>query len=231
MFAILFGLSMDYEVLLLSRIRERWVATGDNTRSVAEGIGITGGIITGAALIAGRRLLRLRHVGGPLPEGHRLLHGLAVLIDATIVRGVLVPAFMRVMGRLNWWAPAWVQRAVAKLGLYEGPSQTAGSGDDSGLDLFPGLDPVTNRLPLAGVTILDCSRVFAGPHATMLLADLGAEVWKLEPPAGDETRGWGPPFQGDPLDGLSAYFAAVNRNKRSIVVQREGRCRARDPAD
>ncbi len=77
---------------------------------------------------------------------------------------------------------------------------------------------MTERLPLAGVTILDCSRVFAGPHATMLLADLGADVWKLEPPLGDETRGWGPPFWGDPADGRSAYFAAVNRNKRSIVV-------------
>jgi formyl-CoA transferase/CoA:oxalate CoA-transferase len=73
-------------------------------------------------------------------------------------------------------------------------------------------------LPLEGVTVLDCSRVLAGPHATMLLADLGADVWKLEPPAGDETRGWGPPFWGDPADGRSAYFAAVNRNKRSIVV-------------
>jgi crotonobetainyl-CoA:carnitine CoA-transferase CaiB-like acyl-CoA transferase len=73
-------------------------------------------------------------------------------------------------------------------------------------------------LPLQGVTVLDCSRVFAGPHATMLLADLGAEVWKLEPPVGDETRGWGPPFWGDPADRRSAYFAAVNRNKRSIVV-------------
>jgi crotonobetainyl-CoA:carnitine CoA-transferase CaiB-like acyl-CoA transferase len=72
--------------------------------------------------------------------------------------------------------------------------------------------------PLQGVTVLDCSRVFAGPHATMLLGDLGADVWKLEPPVGDETRGWGPPFWGDPADGRSAYFAAVNRNKRSIVV-------------
>ncbi len=72
--------------------------------------------------------------------------------------------------------------------------------------------------PLAGLTVLDASRVFAGPHATMLMADLGAEVWKLEPPAGDETRGWGPPFWGDPADRRSAYFAAVNRNKRSIVI-------------
>jgi uncharacterized membrane protein YdfJ with MMPL/SSD domain len=122
MFAILFGLSMDYEVLLLSRIRERWIATGDNTRSVAEGIGITGGIITGAALImvvvfsafALSDVLFLKAIGFSM--------ALAVLIDATIVRGLLVPAFMRIMGRLNWWAPAWVQRAVARLGLYEGPA-------------------------------------------------------------------------------------------------------------
>jgi RND superfamily putative drug exporter len=122
MFAILFGLSMDYEVLLLSRIRERWVATGDNTRSVAEGIGITGGIITGAALImvvvfsafAISDVLFLKAIGFSMALG--------VLIDATVVRGVLVPAFMRVMGRLNWWAPAWVQRAVARVGLYEGPA-------------------------------------------------------------------------------------------------------------
>ncbi len=73
-------------------------------------------------------------------------------------------------------------------------------------------------LPLDGVRILDCSRVLAGPFATMLLADLGATVWKLEPPGGDESRGWGPPFWGDLSDGLSAYFASVNRNKRSLVM-------------
>jgi RND superfamily putative drug exporter len=121
MFAILFGLSMDYEVLLLSRIRERYVATGDNTRAVGEGIGITGGIITGAALImvavfaafALSSIIFLKALGFSM--------ALAVLIDATVVRGILVPAFMRVMGRVNWWAPRWVQRAVARLGLYEGP--------------------------------------------------------------------------------------------------------------
>ncbi len=119
MFAILFGLSMDYEVLLLSRIRERYVATGDNTRAVAEGIGITGGLITGAALImvavfgafALSSVLLIKAIGFSM--------ALAVLIDATIVRGILVPAFMRVMGSLNWWAPRPVQRAVARLGLYE----------------------------------------------------------------------------------------------------------------
>jgi crotonobetainyl-CoA:carnitine CoA-transferase CaiB-like acyl-CoA transferase len=77
---------------------------------------------------------------------------------------------------------------------------------------------VDRALPLAGVRVLDCSRVLAGPFATMLLADLGADVVKLEPPGGDESRGWGPPFWGDPADRISAYFASVNRNKRSIVV-------------
>jgi crotonobetainyl-CoA:carnitine CoA-transferase CaiB-like acyl-CoA transferase len=73
-------------------------------------------------------------------------------------------------------------------------------------------------LPLAGLRVIDCSRVLAGPFATMLLADLGADVLKLEPPGGDESRGWGPPWWGEPADRRSAYFASVNRNKRSIVV-------------
>ncbi|MGH2445421.1 MAG: CaiB/BaiF CoA transferase family protein [Thermoleophilaceae bacterium] len=73
-------------------------------------------------------------------------------------------------------------------------------------------------LPLDGIRVLDCSRVLAGPFATMLLADLGADVIKVEPPDGDETRTWGPPFWGPPADGLSAYFTSVNRNKRSIVL-------------
>jgi RND superfamily putative drug exporter len=123
MFAILFGLSMDYEVLLLSRVRERYVATGNNTLAVAEGIGLTGGIITGAALVmvavfgafALSSVVFIKAIG--------LSQALAVLIDATIVRGILVPAFMRVMGRANWWAPGWLQRAVSRLGLYEGPIQ------------------------------------------------------------------------------------------------------------
>jgi uncharacterized membrane protein YdfJ with MMPL/SSD domain len=123
MFAILFGLSMDYEVLLLSRIRERWVATGDNTRSVWEGIGITGGIITGAALIMGVVFLAFALSDVLFLKAIGFSMALAVLIDATLIRGILVPAFMRVMGRWNWWAPAWVQRAVAKLGLYEGPAK------------------------------------------------------------------------------------------------------------
>lgn len=77
------------------------------------------------------------------------------------------------------------------------------------------MDPA---LPLDGIRVLDCSRVYAGPIASMILGDLGAEIWKVEPPDGDETRGWGPPYWGDPADRRSAYFASVNRNKRSLVV-------------
>jgi crotonobetainyl-CoA:carnitine CoA-transferase CaiB-like acyl-CoA transferase len=72
--------------------------------------------------------------------------------------------------------------------------------------------------PLAGLLVADCSTVLAGPYCTMLLADLGADVVKVEPPEGDATRGWGPPWVGDETDGTrtAAYFLAVNRNKRSI---------------
>ncbi len=120
MFAILFGLSMDYEVFLLSRIRERYLAHGDNTRAVAEGIGITGGIITGAALVMVAVFGAFALSSVVLIKALGFSMALAVLIDATVVRGVLVPAFMRVMGSVNWWAPRWVQRGVARLGLYEG---------------------------------------------------------------------------------------------------------------
>ncbi|HEY8178524.1 MAG TPA: MMPL family transporter [Candidatus Limnocylindria bacterium] len=127
MFAILFGLSMDYEVLLLSRIRERYLAHGDNTRAVAEGIGLTGGIITGAALIMVAVFAAFALSSITFIKALGFTMALAVLIDATLVRGILVPAFMRVMGSVNWWAPRWMQHAVAKLGLYEEPVVTDGA--------------------------------------------------------------------------------------------------------
>src|SRR6188508_1126258 len=73
--------------------------------------------------------------------------------------------------------------------------------------------------PLAGLRVVDCSTVLAGPYCTMLLGDLGADVIKIEPPEGDSTRGWGPPWVG-PADAegrrTAAYYLAVNRNKRSL---------------
>ena len=112
---------MDYEVFLLSRIRERYLVTGDNTRAVAEGIGMTGGLITGAALIMVAVFGAFALSSVVLIKALGFSMAVAVLIDATLVRGVLVPAFMRVMGSANWWAPRWVQRGVARIGLYEGP--------------------------------------------------------------------------------------------------------------
>ncbi|HEX6867938.1 MAG TPA: CoA transferase, partial [Candidatus Limnocylindrales bacterium] len=78
--------------------------------------------------------------------------------------------------------------------------------------------PTTTAGPLAGIRVVDLSTVLAGPYATMVLADLGADVVKVEPPDGDATRGWGPPWVGDDGAGTrtAAYFLAVNRNKRSI---------------
>jgi crotonobetainyl-CoA:carnitine CoA-transferase CaiB-like acyl-CoA transferase len=70
--------------------------------------------------------------------------------------------------------------------------------------------------PLAGLRLIDLSQVLSGPYCTMLLADLGADVVKVEPPGGDVTRGWGPHLPGEPADGYGGYFASVNRNKRSV---------------
>jgi crotonobetainyl-CoA:carnitine CoA-transferase CaiB-like acyl-CoA transferase len=81
-----------------------------------------------------------------------------------------------------------------------------------------GPEPAPRPGPLAGIRVADCSTVLAGPYCTMLLADLGADVVKVEPPEGDGTRGWGPPWVGDEAAGTrtAAYYLAVNRNKRSI---------------
>jgi RND superfamily putative drug exporter len=119
MFAILFGLSMDYEVFLLSRIRERYVAHGDNTRAVAEGIGITGGIITGAALIMVAVFGAFALSSVALVKSLGFSMALAVLIDATLVRGVLVPASMRLLGERSWYAPSGLRRLHARIGLAE----------------------------------------------------------------------------------------------------------------
>jgi trehalose monomycolate/heme transporter len=119
MLAIIFGLSMDYEVFLLSRIRERYDQTGDNTASVAAGLQRTGGVITSLALLliivvgsfsaSGITFLKLMGVGMIV----------ALLVDATVVRVLLVPATMRLLGRANWWAPRPLRRLYARYGIKE----------------------------------------------------------------------------------------------------------------
>jgi len=109
LFSILFGLSMDYQVFLISRIREEYDKTGDNSEAVAFGLRTTGGIITGAAIImvavfagfASGRLTSLEQMGFGL--------AVAVFLDATIVRSILVPSAMKLLGDRNWYLPGWLQ--------------------------------------------------------------------------------------------------------------------------
>ena len=116
-FAVLFGLSMDYEVFLLSRIREEYDATGDNAQAVARGTAATGRVITSAALIM--TVVFASFVADPSPLVKMLGVGLstAIVLDATIVRMVLVPATMALLGRANWWLPGWLDRRLPRLRL------------------------------------------------------------------------------------------------------------------
>jgi RND superfamily putative drug exporter len=118
-FVFAFGLSMDYEVFLLARIREAWLETGDNDRAVAVGLQRSGRIITSAALLivivfcgfAAGEIVPLKQLGTGL--------AIAVVVDATVVRSLLVPATMKLTGRWNWWAPAPLVRLHRRLALDE----------------------------------------------------------------------------------------------------------------
>ena len=117
MFAIVFGLSMDYEVFLLSRIREEFLRTRDNATAVADGLASTARVITAAAAIM------VFVFGSFLLESNRQikLFGLglafAVLLDATIVRMLLVPATMELLSDLNWWLPRWLDRTLPRVAV------------------------------------------------------------------------------------------------------------------
>jgi RND superfamily putative drug exporter len=115
MFAVLFGLSMDYEVFLVSRMREAWTRTGDNHRAIVEGLAGTGRVITAAAAIM------IAVFAAFIPSADVVLKVIgvgmasAILIDATVVRMLLVPAVMHLLGRANWWVPAWLGRRLPQL--------------------------------------------------------------------------------------------------------------------
>ena len=112
MFAVLFGLSMDYEVFLLSRIREEYLATGDNSASVIRGIASTARVITSAALIMISVFLGFVFGDDPVIKMMGLGLATAIFIDATVVRMVLVPATMKLLGDANWWLPGWLDRLL-----------------------------------------------------------------------------------------------------------------------
>jgi len=109
MFAVVFGLSMDYEVFLLSRIREEWLRSGDNRQSVISGLAHTGRVITSAALIllvvigafASGTFVYVKQIGIGI--------GAAIALDVTIVRALLVPSTMQLLGTWNWWVPQWLR--------------------------------------------------------------------------------------------------------------------------
>ncbi len=115
MFAILFGLSMDYEVFLLARIREDYERTGDARGSVARGLAATSGVISAAAAIMVLVFLGVATEASTLVKMLGFGLGVAILLDATVVRMVLVPATMSLLGERNWWAPAWLDRVLPHL--------------------------------------------------------------------------------------------------------------------
>ena len=126
LFSILFGLSMDYEVFLLSRIREAWVHGKSTPDAVVEGLGVTARVITAAAAIM--VVVFLSFVLAPDPIGKQFGLGLAVaiLVDATVVRMILVPATMELLGEWNWWFPSWLDRKVPRINV-EGTTMPVGA--------------------------------------------------------------------------------------------------------
>src|SRR4051794_24899588 len=120
MFCIAFGLSMDYEVFLLSRIKEEYDRTGDNALAVERGLQRTGPIITAAALLLSVVFIAFSTSGVTTIKLMGVGIALAIIMDATLVRGFLVPAFMRLAGDWNWWAPAPLRRLHQRFGLAEG---------------------------------------------------------------------------------------------------------------
>ncbi len=150
LFCVAFGLSMDYEVFLVSRIREFWLASGKSRagtpsiaprvrsdESVALGIARTGRIITAAALIMSISFAALIFAHVSVLRLFGLGLTLAVMVDATLVRMVLVPAFMRVMGEWNWWAPGWLAALHRRLGLNDGHGWTPPRAEPVSADIEP----------------------------------------------------------------------------------------------
>ena len=119
LFCIVFGLSMDYEVLLLSRIQEEYLRTGDNTHAVAAGLERSGRLITGAAAIMVGVFAAFALAESSSSKSIGLGMAIAVVLDATIVRALLVPATMRLLGDRNWWAPRPLARLYDRLRLGE----------------------------------------------------------------------------------------------------------------
>jgi RND superfamily putative drug exporter len=126
MFAILFGLSMDYEVFLLSRVREQYLRHRDPKRAIVEGVGSTARVITSAALIMMAVFGAFILSSDVTTKLFGVGFALAVLLDVTLVRMVLVPAVMSLLGHRAWWLPGWLERALPSIALDSMPSEVPG---------------------------------------------------------------------------------------------------------
>jgi RND superfamily putative drug exporter len=149
MFAILFGLSMDYEVFLMSHVRERFVATDDAHRAVIEGLATTARVITSAALIMVSVFCAFLLSGDPTIKQFGVGMAAAVAIDATLIRCVLVPAVMSLLGRSAWWMPRWLDRATPSISIEgeeflkiheELPEEDEGASEDGGGSSSPSVE-------------------------------------------------------------------------------------------
>ena len=149
MFAILFGLSMDYEVFLISRIREEYLKDRDTRRAVADGLAKTARVITAAAAIMVVVFLAFLAA----PDVFLKLFGIglasAIFLDATLVRMVLVPAVMQLLGDRNWWIPSWLERILPQLEVEPAARPAEGRASEARLTGRPGSSP--RRAPARGV--------------------------------------------------------------------------------
>jgi RND superfamily putative drug exporter len=131
LFAIVFGLSMDYEVFLVSRMHERWTQTHDHERSVAEGLSLTGRVITAAAAIMVCVFLSFVSGEGRVIQQFGLSLASAVFLDALVVRCLLLPATLFLIGKVTWWLPEWLSRVLPRVNI-EGGMPALGDGHHDG---------------------------------------------------------------------------------------------------
>ena len=125
MFAVLFGLSMDYEVFLVSRVREEYLATGDNAEAVARGLAATSRVISAAAAIMVAVFLSFALSDSRVVKEFGIGLAIAIFLDATVIRLILVPAAMQLMSDANWWLPGWLNRSLPSLGLSDASTREA----------------------------------------------------------------------------------------------------------
>lgn len=130
LFALSFGLAMDYQLFLLSRIREEYERTGSQTDAIAMGLERIGRIVTAAAVLISLVFLAFLASGISLEKAFGIRLPLVVLLDATRIRGALLPAVMRLGGRATWWAPAPIRRLHARIGVREGPVGAGNQGSE-----------------------------------------------------------------------------------------------------